>query len=513
MGSNRYLFIRLSALGDVIFALEALAALKRAEPGSRVDWLVEDRAAALLEGHPLIDRVLIYPRRKIARSLARPWLWPSAVRSILVHGRALRRERYTAALDLHGNLKSGLHLLFCRAARKLGFDKPHAREGSQRMATERVRVGDGSVHRAEQGMRLVAQLLGSEPERGNFVLLPRRGDEAARARDLLARHPVTGTGAFVGLAPGASDFAAFKRWPAASFRNLAASLAQQGLRVVLCTGPGEQALANEVSAENPDLLWVDGEESGLACYIEVLRQLDVVVAADSGPLHMAQAVGTPAVALFGPKDPAVYGPRLPQSVVLRYPVPCAPCGRRSCAAPICVLGIPVEAVMAAVHAILNGASATTASEQTQRTLVLRHYKERKSKCSLQPLVDRSDIAFVEWEPEASLELGPHLLLELDAPELSREDAGLPLLLLDSTWRYLAPMRASVTGPIIPRALPKSLQTAYPRKSKLNNDPGAGLASIEALYAALRILGRRDDSLLSDYHWREEFLGYCDEAGI
>ena len=75
------------------------------------------------------------------------------------------------------------------------------------------------------------------------------------------------------------------------------------------------------------------------------------------------------------------------------------------------------------------------------------------------------------------------------------------------------MRASVTGPIIPRALPKSLQTAYPRKSKLNNDPGAGLASIEALYAALRILGRRDDSLLSDYHWREEFLGYCDEAGI
>lgn len=156
---------------------------------------------------------------------------------------------------------------------------------------------------------------------------------------------------------------------------------------------------------------------------------------------------------------------------------------------------------------------TTAPNQHPRTLVIRHYKERKNKCSLQALVNRNDIEFVEWKPGASFEIAVHLLLELDAPELSPADAGHPLLILDSTWRYLPPMRASVTGETINRALPKGLLTAYPRKSKLSEDPRGGLASVEALYAALRILGRRDDSLLSAYYWREEFLQYCDAAGL
>jgi ADP-heptose:LPS heptosyltransferase len=83
-----------------------------------------------------------------------------------------------------------------------------------------------------------------------------------------------------------------------------------------------------------------------------MRRASVVVAADSGLLHLAQAVGTSAVALFGPKDPEVYGPRLADSIVLRYPTACAPCGRRSCDAPLCVQAIPVAGVHAAVHELL-----------------------------------------------------------------------------------------------------------------------------------------------------------------
>jgi len=144
-------------------------------------------------------------------------------------------------------------------------------------------------------------------------------------------------------------------------------------------------------------------------------------------------------------------------------------------------------------------------------LIYRHYKERKSKCSLQPLVGREGFAFRTWKPDMEIHAPGHLLLEIDAPETSAADAGIPLLILDSTWRLLPKMRASVHGEVLPRSLPTGLRTAYPRISKFEEDPTRGLASIEALYAALRLMGHRDDALLDAYHWREPFLEICDQV--
>lgn len=144
-------------------------------------------------------------------------------------------------------------------------------------------------------------------------------------------------------------------------------------------------------------------------------------------------------------------------------------------------------------------------------LIYRHYKERKSKCSLQPLVGREGFAFRSWKPDMEIHAPGHILLEIDAPEIGPADAGSPLLLLDSTWRLLPRMRASVRGEVLPRSLPAALRTAYPRRSKFEEDPTRGLASIEALYAALRLMGHRDDSLLDEYHWREPFLEICESS--
>jgi rRNA small subunit aminocarboxypropyltransferase len=105
----------------------------------------------------------------------------------------------------------------------------------------------------------------------------------------------------------------------------------------------------------------------------------------------------------------------------------------------------------------------------------------------------------------------HILLEIDAPVISSADAARPLLILDSTWRLLPKMRACVCGEVLGRSLPPGLETAYPRHSKLAEDPTQGLASIEALYAALRLMGHRDDSLLEQYHWRQPFLQICDQV--
>lgn len=135
--------------------------------------------------------------------------------------------------------------------------------------------------------------------------------------------------------------------------------------------------------------------------------------------------------------------------------------------------------------------------------VIRHQKERRSKCSLTALEEREDITFYKANQGWSFDVTGFTVLALDAPELSVVDAGRPLLLLDSTWRLLPQLQACLYGSALSRTLP-AVDTAYPRVSKLTKDPLGGLASIEALYLAKLVLGERDDSLLESYYWRDEF---------
>ncbi|PIE24074.1 MAG: hypothetical protein CSA62_04510 [Planctomycetota bacterium] len=146
-------------------------------------------------------------------------------------------------------------------------------------------------------------------------------------------------------------------------------------------------------------------------------------------------------------------------------------------------------------------------------VLVRHWKENKKKCTLQPLLGDPRFRFETWKREREIEAEGMLLLEPGAPELSPADKDRPILLLDSTWRFLPAMRESLRGSFISRAIPSQLRTAYPRKAVLSEEPDGGLASIEALYLALRLLGRRDDTLLASYHWRQAFLAQVDAAGI
>lgn len=145
--------------------------------------------------------------------------------------------------------------------------------------------------------------------------------------------------------------------------------------------------------------------------------------------------------------------------------------------------------------------------------IVVHYKERRSKCTLEPLRGRADLRFVDFVPEGRVEADRHVVLAVDAPVITTADAGRPLLLLDATWRLLPAMQRGLEGDHVSRSLPPDLATAYPRRSKLEPDPDAGLASVEALYAALALQGWRDDALLDHYRWRDAFLVHCRKAGI
>jgi pre-rRNA-processing protein TSR3 len=138
--------------------------------------------------------------------------------------------------------------------------------------------------------------------------------------------------------------------------------------------------------------------------------------------------------------------------------------------------------------------------------VIRHPKERISKCSLRHLHERPGFTFLRAGAGFAFDASGFTLLAVDAPVLTPADAGRPLLLLDSTWRYLPRLLACLRGSPAARSVPAGVVTAYPRTSRLFEDPAHGLASVEALYVAKRLLGEDDPTLLDGYHWKEAFLG-------
>ena len=143
-------------------------------------------------------------------------------------------------------------------------------------------------------------------------------------------------------------------------------------------------------------------------------------------------------------------------------------------------------------------------------LIIRLRKESPRKCSLTPLRSRSDlpIRWIHCDLGDSVAVGEVTLLHPEGEMLGPKDAIRPLLLVDSSWHDLPRMLRTVSGTFHQRRLPTGLTSAYPRRSRNFRDPHHGLASIEALYAAMVLLGHRDDSLLDGYHWAAEWLQTC-----
>lgn len=137
-------------------------------------------------------------------------------------------------------------------------------------------------------------------------------------------------------------------------------------------------------------------------------------------------------------------------------------------------------------------------------LILRDPRESTKKCSLTPLRGKPSIEFVRYDRERRLDAGERILLHPEGELLSEADRGADLLLVDCAWRRVDSLLATVDGDLIRRRLP-TLETAYPRSSRIFADPDTGLASVEALHAALVILGEPREDLLEEYRWRDEFL--------
>ena len=326
----RALIVRLSSIGDVVHTLPALAALHR--HGWEADWLVEPPSRVLLDLNPLLARVLAAPPRKaFGRGKARATL------------RELRSRRYDAALDFQGLWKSAAWARLSGARRVIGWEKSSRREPSSRLLIgERIeRAGVGHV--IDKNLALLRPL-GIEAVGGREFPLPLSTEAVARVDAGLA---ALGPGEIALLNPGGGW--ASKLWGAERYGELAKGLRARGLRPVVSWGPGEEALADRVVAASGGAARRSFPTT-LLDYVEMARRARLVVAADTGPLHLACAVGAPVVALFGPTDPARNGPFSPEDVVIRRIPACAPCYSRTCVRHAGIMdGIEVTEVEAAAE--------------------------------------------------------------------------------------------------------------------------------------------------------------------
>jgi lipopolysaccharide heptosyltransferase I len=340
MKHKNILIIKPSSFGDVIQAMPVAAALKSLCPETRVCWLVNAQYKRLLENSACIDRVFVFDREawKTKRNILK------AALSFAGLCRTLRKERFDAVIDLQGLFRSGLISLLSGAGIKCGFK--NAREFAHLFYNRAVSMPDQDTHSVERYL-LTLRNLGFRGREVEFPLGIGK-DERDWAAGFLKREGAVGKH-IAGLSP----FARWptKKWPADRFARLGDSLAGSGASVIIIGGsPGEgKEITRRMARPAVD---ISGTTDPLRL-AALLERLDVLVTNDTGPMHLAAAVGTPIVALFGPTSPARTGPYGKGHKIITAPVDCHPCYRKRCEkSPACMSRIEIETVKSSVDGIL-----------------------------------------------------------------------------------------------------------------------------------------------------------------
>ncbi len=337
----RILVVRLSALGDLVFALPAVTALRQLLPHAHIDWLVEDRHASLVRTLPGLDRVRVFPRRG--------WKSPAGLRRMWRHWRELRGDRrYDCVLDLQGNLKSALQARRVRSPLRIGFARGTAKEGAHRLYHRAVAT-PARCHRADRDLALLAPLgwHGPAPAVEPWAL------DSAIVKEMETAWPrVTAGARRILLHHAVTDYGRDKEWLPERWAGLARALAlaDAGDQVFLLWTPAEKERALGIAASSEGAARLAPATPSLAHLMALLDQADLVIGTDSGPVHLAAVRGQQVVALFGPTDPLRFRPPGPHcELVCALPMDQPPPKReRSRRSPL-MDQITVETVLAAAR--------------------------------------------------------------------------------------------------------------------------------------------------------------------
>ncbi|MEN6406542.1 MAG: glycosyltransferase family 9 protein [Thermoguttaceae bacterium] len=299
MSSPRILIVRLSAIGDVIQSMPIACALRERFPDAFLTWIVEQRSAELLQNHPALDEVLTVPRG-----------WLKSPKTLWRLRRQLRGRRFDIALEAQGLTKAAILARLSGAPRRLGFGPPWGRELSPWLNTESVDTP--GPHIVERNLQLLRPL-GIESPTVQFSV-PERPEDAQTAERILDKFQVGRGFALINVGAGWPS----KLWPMDRYGAVAAHLGAAGglPTLVLWAGEGERAMAERVVAGSQGHARL-APKTTLSELAALARRARLFLGSDTGPLHLAAAVGTPCVGLYGPWPKDIHGPYGPQHIALQ----------------------------------------------------------------------------------------------------------------------------------------------------------------------------------------------------
>ncbi len=341
----KILIVKLSALGDVVQALAVLPALKAGLPQARLYWAVEEASAELLLGHPLLEKVYVSRRQNWLSAFKKRGL-RSTLREVSLFLRELRNEYFDVILDLQGLLKSGLLVALAKGKRRIGF--ANHREGSTLPLTQKLSPYEPEKHAVERYLDAALYLGGERPSPVSFPLPPLPNPEVLKEKFGLKSEPAI----FIPCARWQT-----KEWTQEGWIELA-HLVQKtfGLEIAFVGGAGDRPYVAPILEKAPFVRSLCGQTSILEL-AGLLKLARLIVTVDTGPMHLAVAVGKRVVALFGPTAPWRTGPFGRGHRIVRLDLPCSPCFKKRCPESICLQQLTPEQVFHEVaELMINGGS-------------------------------------------------------------------------------------------------------------------------------------------------------------
>jgi ADP-heptose:LPS heptosyltransferase len=344
---RRILCLRLERIGDLLMTLPALAELRALAPDGEIDLVVGSWNLDIARAIPGITRVETADAAWLSREGEGLSIAP-----LLKRASSWRPLRYDLAINFEPDIRSNLALAAAGAGRTAGFVS-----GGGGAVLDVGLDYDATAHTEDNALRLVRAALGATSGANPTPMLTIPDDRRADAVRRLARLP---GGRRIGI--HVSGGRAIKQWPESRFREVAEHLVRdRDASLVLTGAPGDRTLVEIVRSALPDDRVLDlTAGTDLLTTAAIIQQLDLFVTGDTGPMHLARAVATPIVAIFGPSDPRRYGPRGVHDVIVRIDLPCSPCNRirlppARCVGhtPDCLNGIAAAQVLAAIDQVLQ----------------------------------------------------------------------------------------------------------------------------------------------------------------
>ena len=329
---RRILIVKPSSLGDIIHSLPVLWELRRLYPEAHIGWVMKEVWRDLIADNPLLDEVIIL-KKGVGGFL-------SAVKNI-------RKAGYDTVIDLQGLFRSGLMTLLSGASEKTGFS--NARELAHLFYNHKVAAPPGTVHAVERYLEILKPIQNDRPHFPLYTDI----DDAKWVKDFLRTNNLSHARPLIAVNPSARWEK--KRWPITSYAALINQLIRELKAGIIILGSKEDIpLAEKISFLASGRPVVSAGKTSLKTLSALLERVDLLVTNDSGPMHIAAALGTPVVALFGPTNPGLTGPYGDGHIVIRKEMECSPCLRGPCihGRPICMEAITEEEVMEAVKATL-----------------------------------------------------------------------------------------------------------------------------------------------------------------